>query len=66
MGESKVQEEEFESFVDEEPIEPLAINKYDQYSLRGGMDDTIVKLLGERGYKEDEKLMDYKIFVCII
>ena len=44
---AKTQEEEFESFVDEEPIAPLSINKYDPFSLKAGIDETIVSLLEE-------------------
>ena len=64
---SKVEEveEEFESFVDEEPIAPLSINKYDPYNLKAGMDETIVKLLEEYGYEEDNSDMDYKILILI-
>ena len=34
-------EEEFESFVDEEPIGPVSINKYDPYQLRECTNETI-------------------------
>ena len=51
--------------MDEEPIAPLSINKYDQYSLKAGLDECITALLEERGFKEDNKWMDIKILVVL-
>ena len=50
---SQVQKEEFESFVDEEPIAPVSINKYDPFQLKGNVDDTFMNLLEEIGFEED-------------
>ena len=60
---SKVEEEEFESFADEEPIHPVSINKYDPYNLRGFIDDCIVELLNENQFIEDNYWINLKILI---
>ena len=59
-------EEEFESFVDEEPIAPVSINKYDPYQLREITNDTIQAILEEKGFVEDTKVIDMKIVIDVI
>ena len=59
-------EEEFESFVDEEPIGPVSINKYDPYQLRECTNETIQMILEEMGFVEDTKIIDMKIIIDII
>ena len=63
-GESS--EEEFESFVDEEPIATVSINKYDPYQLRDCTTDTIVAILEEKSFVEDTKITDMKIVIGTI
>ena len=66
---SKVEKEddkEFESFVDEEPIASLSINKYDPYQLKAGLDELIIELLDERKWEEDHSAINYKIFVTAV
>ena len=59
-------EEEFESFVDEEPIGPVSINKYDPFQLRECTNETIQMILEEMGFVEDTKIIDMKIIIDII
>ena len=54
------------SFVDEEPIDPLSINKYDPYQLKSKIDDLIIQLLDEMKWEEDNTSIDYKIVVTAI
>ena len=63
---AKTKEEDFESFVDEEPIAPVSINKYDPFQLKAGIDDCIINLLEERNYVEDHGFMDQKIVICAL
>ena len=56
--EKEESEEEFESFVDEEPIAPVSINKYDPYQLKECINDTIVQILEEKDFVEDNTMMD--------
>ena len=56
--EEEESEEEFESFVDEEPIAPVSINKYDPYQLKECINDTIVQILEEKDFVEDNTMMD--------
>ena len=58
-------EEEFESFVDEEPIAPVSINKYDPYQLREVTNETIQQILEEKGFVEDTTVIDLKIIISI-
>ena len=55
------QKEEFESYIDEEPIAPVSINKYNPYELKGNIDDTIINILEEKKFVEDNTNMNYKI-----
>ena len=53
---------------DEEPINPVCINKYDPYQLKGTIDDTLIILLEEKGFKENNYINNLKIalgLVCI-
>ena len=59
----KEDEKDFESFVDEEPISSLSINKYDPYQLKAGIDELIIELLDEKKWEEDHKAINYKICV---
>ena len=57
-----------ESYVDEEPIAPVSCNKYNPYELKGNIDDTIINILEERKFVEDNTNMNLKIVlgaVCI-
>lgn len=57
-----------ESYVDEEPIAPVSINKYNPYELKGNIDDTIINILEERKFEEDNTNMNLKILlgaICI-
>ena len=62
----QVEEEEFESFIDEEPISPLSINKYDPFSVKAAIDECLVNLLEERQFTEDNYWMDLKIVTAAI
>ena len=62
----KEAEEPFESFVDEEPIASVSINKYDPFQLKGNVDDTLVKLLEEVGFHEDQYCNNLKIGLGLI
>lgn len=63
----KVEEQQKqESFIDEEPIAQLSINKYDPYALKGTIDDCLVQLLEEKGFKENCRMVDYKILIGIM
>ena len=67
MGKTKEEEgEEFESFVDEEPIAAVSINKYDQNQLREGINDTLTALLEEQGFQEDHQIINCKIVLGLI
>ena len=59
-------DEEFESFVDEEPIGPVSITKYDPYQLIEFTNDTIKAILEEKGFVEDTTVMDIKIVIDIL
>ena len=62
----KKKEEEFESYVDEEPIAPVSINKYNLYELKGNIDDTIINILEEKKFEEDNTNMNLKIVLGIL
>ena len=64
--EESSEEEEFESFVDEEPIATVSINKYDPYQLRDCTTDTIIAILEEKSFVEDAKYTDMKIVIGVI
>ena len=59
-------EQEQESFVDEEPIAPISINKYDPFQLRETLNDTLVQLLEEKGFVEDNTETNMKIVTGIL
>lgn len=61
VDDKKVQE--FESYIDEEPIAPVSCNKYNPYELKGNIDDTIINLLEEKKFEEDNKNMNLKIIL---
>ena len=61
--ETKEVEEEFESYVDEEPIAPVSVNKYDQYQLKGNIDDCLINLLEEKEFIEDNTNINLKILI---
>ena len=66
MPNKKVQqqeEEEEDSYIDEEPIAPVSINKYDPYALKGNIDDCIVAVLGEKNFEEDNRIVNIKILL---
>ena len=63
---AKVEEEEFDSFADEEPIHPVSINKYDPYNLRGFIDDCITELLDEMKFYEDHRWINLKIVITAV
>ena len=63
MANKKVEEEEQYSYIDEEPIAPVSINKYDPYALKGNIDDCIVAVLGEKKFVEDNKVSNIKILL---
>ena len=63
VQEQEESDEEFESYVDEEPIAPLSINKYDPFQLKGTVDDTIVALLEEKQFLEDNYAISLKILI---
>ena len=65
-SEEESSEDEFESFVDEEPIATVSINKYDPYQLRDCTTDTIVAILEEKSFVEDTKITDMKIVIGFI
>ena len=55
-----------DSFVDEEPIAQVAINRYDQYSLRGAVDDCISELLEEWKFSANNYHIHVKILCAAI
>merc|ERR1712046_450025 len=55
--------QEFESYVDEEPIAPVAICKYDPYLVKGHIDDAISLLLDERKWEENNRVSNMRIGV---
>ena len=59
-------EEEFESFVDEEPIATVSINKYDPFQLRECTCETLITILEEKSFVEDTKITDMKILIGFI
>ena len=59
----KVQEPEFESYVDEEPIAPVSINKYDPYLVKGHIDDAMALLLEENKFDENNRVSNLRIGV---
>ena len=52
--------------MDEEPIAPVSINKYNPYELKGNIDDTIINLLEEKDFVEDNKNMNLKIVLGLL
>ena len=67
MSNKKVtQEEEDASYIDEEPIAPVSINKYDPYALKGNIDDCIVAVLGEMKFVEDNSIVNLKIVLGLM
>ena len=64
--ESSSEEEEFESFVDEEPIATVSINKYDPYQLRECTCESLIAILEEKSFVEDTKITDIKILIGFI
>lgn len=63
---TKAEEDKFESYVDEEPIAPVSINKYNPYELKGNIDDTIINILEEKKFEEDNTNMNYKIVLGLL
>ena len=63
---TKAEEDKFESYVDEEPIAPVSINKYNPYELKGNLDDTIINLLEEKKFVEDNTNMNLKIVLGLL
>ena len=59
-------EEEFESFVDEEPIATVSINKYDPYQLREVTCETLIAILEEKSFVEDTRITDIKIVIAVV
>jgi hypothetical protein len=68
MSNKKVQEteEEFDSYIDEEPIAQVSINKYDPYALKGNIDDTIMAILNEKEFVEDNLIINTKIVLGLM
>ena len=54
---------DFESYVDEEPIAPISINKYDPYLTKGHIDDAIALLLEEKKWDENHRVSNLRIAV---
>ena len=52
--------------MDEEPIAPISVNKYDQFQLKAAMDDTIISLLDEQKFEQDNGHTDIKIGISLL
>ena len=64
----KVAEEQVveSALVAEEPIAPISINKYNQFELKEHLNDTIVCFMEEKGFREDNQIVDLKIVIGLL